>query len=146
MAMTDCSGNVVRRVALRGQVSSLVINSLSSLTADYTDVTDNNNFYGALSSMVQILNTESSQNELSLSGHICLHKIAPTDPQTLAARWMISPDHVKHTVVMTTQRGVRTCLNPTLSCRFLANDQMLCYKRLPHIIFTNTMFAATPSK
>jgi hypothetical protein len=35
MAMTDYSGNVVRHVALRGQVSSLVINSLSSLTADH---------------------------------------------------------------------------------------------------------------
>jgi hypothetical protein len=54
MAMTDYSGNVVRRDALRGQVSSLVINSLSSLTADYADVTDDNNFYRVLSSMVQI--------------------------------------------------------------------------------------------
>ncbi len=34
LAMTDYSGNLVRRDALRGQVSSLVINSLSSLTAD----------------------------------------------------------------------------------------------------------------
>ena len=58
LAMTDYSGNVVRRVALRGQVSSLVINSLSSLTADYADVTDNNNFYWVLSSLVQISSTE----------------------------------------------------------------------------------------
>jgi hypothetical protein len=46
---------------------------------------------------------------------------------------MISPDHAKGTVVMTTQRGVRTCLNPTLSHRFPANDKMLRYKRLPHM-------------
>ena len=44
MAMTDYSGNVIRRGALRGQVSSLVLNSLSSLTADYADVTDDDNF------------------------------------------------------------------------------------------------------
>jgi hypothetical protein len=31
-------------------------------------------------------------------------------------------------VVMTTQRRVRTCLHPTLSRRFLTNDQMLQYK------------------
>jgi hypothetical protein len=43
MAMTGYSGNVVRHVALRGQVSSLVINSLSSLTTDHADVTNNNN-------------------------------------------------------------------------------------------------------
>ena len=108
LAMTDYLGNVVRRDVLRGQVSSLVINSLSSLTADYADVTDEDNFYRVLSSMVQISSTESSPNELSLNSHIRLHKLAPIDPQTLAARWMISPDHAKRTVVMTTQRGVRT--------------------------------------
>jgi hypothetical protein len=106
MAMTDYSGNVVRRDVMRGQVSGLVINSLSSLTADHADVTDNDNFYQVLSSMVQISSTESSPNELSLNGHICLRKIAPIDPQTLAAQWMISPDRAKRTVVMTTQRGV----------------------------------------
>ncbi len=106
MAMTDYPGNVVRRGVLRGQVSSLVINSLSSLTADYADVTDDDNFYRVLSSMVQISSTESSPNELSLNGHICLRKIVPIDPQTLAARWMISPDRAKRTVVMTTQRRV----------------------------------------
>ncbi len=75
-----------------------------------------------------------------------LCNIAPIDPQTLAARWMISPDCAKNTVVMTTQRGVRTCLNPTLSCRFPTNDRMLRYKRLPHTIFTDTMFASTTSR
>ena len=104
--MTDYFGKVVRRGALWGQVSSLVINSLSSLTADYADVTDDDNFYRVLSSMVQILSTKSSSNELSLNGYIHLHKIAPINPQTLAAWWMISPDHAKRTVVMTTQRGV----------------------------------------
>ncbi len=106
MAMTDYSGKIVRRGALRGQVSSLVINPLSSLTADYADVTNDDNFYRVLSSMVQISSTESSPNELSLNGHICSQKVAPIDPQTLAARWMISPDRDKRTVVMTTQRGV----------------------------------------
>jgi hypothetical protein len=96
--------------------------------------------------MVQILGTESSPDELSLSGHICSCKIAPVDPQTLAARWMISPDCAKCAVVMTTQCGVRTCLNLTLSRCFPTNDRMLCYKQLPHTIFTDTMFATTPSK
>jgi hypothetical protein len=146
MAMIDYSGNIVRCGALRGQVSSLVINSLSSLTAGYADVTDDGNFYQVLSSMVQISSTESSKNELSLNGNIRLRKIAPINPQTLAARWMISPDHAKRTVVMTTQRGVRTCLNPTLSCRFPTNDRMRRYTRLPHTVVTDTMFATTPFK
>jgi hypothetical protein len=52
---------------------------------------------------------------------------------------MISPDRAKRTVVTTTQRGVRTCLNPTLSRRFLTNDRMLRYKQngtdLLHILW-----------
>ena len=80
IAMTDYSGTVVRRDAVRGQAGSLVINSLSSLTADYADVTDDDNFYRVLSSMVQISSTDSSPNELSFNGHIRLCKLAPINP------------------------------------------------------------------
>ncbi len=96
--------------------------------------------------MVQISSTEYSPHELSLSGHICLHKIAPIDPQTLAAQWMISPDHAKRTVVMTTQRRVQICLNPTLCYRFPTNDWMLRYKQLSHTVLTDTMFPTTTFK
>ena len=78
--MTDYSENVVRRGALWGQVSSLVINSLSSLTADYVDVTKDDNFYRVLSAMVQISSSESSPNELSLNGHIRLRKNCANQP------------------------------------------------------------------
>ena len=40
---------------------------------------------------------------------------------------MVSPEHSKRTVQLTTQRVVRTCLNPTLARQFLINDQMICY-------------------
>jgi hypothetical protein len=95
---------------LMRRINSLVIDSLSSLTTDQADITDDENLYDVLASHVQILSIESS-----LNGHICLRKIVPIDPQTLATRWMISPERAKLTLVMTTQRGVRTCLNPTLS-------------------------------
>jgi hypothetical protein len=91
-------------------INSLVIDPLSPLTTNQTDVTNDKDLYGVLASHVQILSIESS-----LNGHIRSCKTAPIDPQTLAARWMISPERAKQTVVMTTQRGVRTCLNPTLS-------------------------------
>jgi hypothetical protein len=117
-AMIDYSGHVVMTMCpLRGHVNNLVINLHSSLTTDQADVTDDNNLYQVLASHVQI-----SSIEASLNGHICLRKIAPIDPETLAAHWMISPERAKHTVVMTTQRGVRTCLNPTLSQQFPTND------------------------
>jgi len=129
--MTDYSGNVVRCAAVRGHVGTLAINSLSSLSSDLVDVTDDENFHQVLTSKVMISS---------------VGNVAPIDPQTLAARWMISLDRAKHTVVMTTQRGVRTCLNPTLSRRFLTNDRMLRYKGLPHTVFTDTMFASTVSR
>ena len=86
-----------------------------------------------------------SSVDTSLNEHIRSRNIAPIDPQTLAARWMISPDRAKRTVIMTPQGGVRTCLNPTLSRRFPMNDRMLQYKPLPHTMFTDTMFALTAS-
>jgi hypothetical protein len=58
---------------------------------------------------------------------------------------MIAPDCAKKTVQRTMQRGVHTCLNPMLAKRFPTNDRMLCYKRLPHTTFTDTMFAGMPS-
>ncbi len=81
--------------------------------------------------------------ETSLNGHICLRKTAPIDPQTLATRWMISPEHAKQTVVMTTQRGVQTCLNPTLSRWFPTNDWLFQYKRVLHTMFSNMLFAGS---
>jgi hypothetical protein len=110
-AMIDYSGRVVMATQpLMGHINHLVINSLSSLTTDQADVTDDENFYDVLlASHVQI-----SSIETSLNGYICSCKTAPIDPQTLATHWMISPERAKQTVAMTTQRGVRTCLNPTL--------------------------------
>ncbi len=110
-AMIDYSGRVVTTTRpLMRHINHLVINLLSSLTTDQADVTDDNNFYDVLASHVQI-----SSIETSLNGLICSRKTTPINPQTLAARWMISPESAKQTVVMTTQRGVGTCLNPTIS-------------------------------
>jgi hypothetical protein len=99
------------------------------------------NFHQVLTSHVVV-----SSIDASLSGHVRLRKAAPIDLMTLAAHWMIAPEHAKRTVQLTTQHGVRTCLNPTLACQFPTNDQMLCYKRLPHTTFTDTLFAGTPSR
>jgi len=49
-AMTDYSGNLIRCAAMRGHVSILAINSLSSLSSDLVDVTDDKNFHQVLTS------------------------------------------------------------------------------------------------
>jgi hypothetical protein len=110
-AMINYSGRVVTTTqTLMGHINHLVINLLSSLTTDQADVPNDENYNDILVSHVQI-----SSIETSLNGHICSRKTAPIDPQTLAASWMISPEHAKQTIIMTMQRGVWTCLNPTLS-------------------------------
>jgi hypothetical protein len=104
-------------------------------------MTHDYNFHQVLASHVVI-----SSVDANLNGHVRSRRSAPIDIKTLAAPWMVSPDRAKWTVQLTLQRGVRTCLNPTLAQRFLTNDRILRYKRLPHTTFTDTMFAGTPSR
>jgi len=137
--MTDHSGAIVRDAAVRRP--DLVVSALHSPTTDLADILHDRNFHQVLLNNVHI-----SSLDTSLNGHIRTRKTAPIDHLTLASRWMISPEKAKRTVQRTTQRGVRTCLNPTLARRFPTNDRMLRYKRLPHPVFTDTMFAGTASK
>jgi hypothetical protein len=140
-AMIDYSGHIVHDAAMRGQVPTLIINELQLLTTDLADMTHDCNFHQVLTSHVVV-----SSIDASLSGHVRSHKAAPIDFMTVAARWMIALERAKKTVQLTTQRGVHTCLNPTLAQQFLTNDRMLCYKRLPHTTFTDMLFAAKPSR
>jgi hypothetical protein len=137
-AMMDHPGNIVRDAAVKGP--KLILNELQSLTTDLADLTHDCNFHQVLTAHIVVSSINSS-----LSGHMRLRKTAPIDFTTLSGQWMIALDHAKKTVQRTTQRGVRTCLNPTLAQRFPTIDRMLCYKRLPHTTFTDTMFAGTSS-
>jgi hypothetical protein len=136
--MMDSSGNIIHDAAMRGP--KFILNELQSLTTDLTDLMHDCNFHQVLTSHVII-----SSVNASLSGHVQLRKTVPIDFMTLSGRWMITLDCAKKTVQRTMQRGVRTCLNPTLAQQFLTNYRMLRYKRLPHTTFTDTLFAGTPS-
>jgi hypothetical protein len=109
-AMMDYSGNIVRDAAVRGQVPTLIVNELQLLTTDLADMTHDSNFHQVLTSHIIV-----SSVNASLSGHARLHKAAPIDFMTLAGRWMIAPERAKKTVQLSTQCGVRTCLNPMLA-------------------------------
>jgi hypothetical protein len=136
--MMDYSGNIIRDAAMRGP--KLILNELQSLTTNLADLTHDCNLHQVLTSHVVI-----SSVNANLSGHVRSRKTVLIDFMTLAGRWMIAPDRAKKTVQRTTQRGVRTCLNPTPAQRFPTNDRMLHYKRLPHTTFTDTLFAGMPS-
>jgi hypothetical protein len=63
--------------------------------------------------------------------------------ERLAKNWVISLDAAKQTLEVTTQRGVRTVANPSLSRRFRTNDRQLRYRRLRCDMYTDTLDAKT---
>ena len=146
-SMTDYAGTIIPRNASSGggerirHGDAYVISSFCSLSTDPVIVTDNDNFHIALSALVQVSSTETIFN-----GNVRSRKAPHIDPLTLSARWMITPARAQRTVANTTQRGVRTCLDPTLSRRFPTNDRMMRYTRLMHTVFSDTMFASTVSR
>ncbi len=108
--MMDYSGIIVRDAAMRGQVTTLILNELQLLTTDLADMMHDCNFHQVLISHVIV-----SSINASLSGHMRSHKAAPIDFMTLAAWWMIAPERAKKTVQLTTQCGICTFLNPLLA-------------------------------
>jgi len=66
-------------------------------------------------------------------------------PEDLVKRWNIGLKAASKTIQVTTQRGVKTILHPTLSRRFQTNDRQLRYQRLSCEVFTDTMQASTVS-
>jgi hypothetical protein len=109
------------------------------------DITDDENFGIALEQhltvSVAVLDTTKT-----VPGRIHSKAGKPVDAETLAKRWLIPANRAARTVNQTTQQGVCTMLNPTLSCCFPTNDCMLHYPHMPHPVSGNTMFAGTESK
>jgi hypothetical protein len=141
-AMTDYRG-VVLTCPDRGQL--FVINALSSMTTETADITNGENFGIALKQHMTISVATLDTTKTVLSW---IHSKAgkPVDAEMLAKHWLIPANCAARTVNQTTQQGVHTMLNPTLSCHFLTNDCMLRYPCMPHPVFGDTMFAGTESK
>ena len=110
------------------------------MTSYAADVTDNENFGLALDMQVRI-SVAALDTTKTKPGRIHSKAGKPVDVEMLAKWWMIPAKRANATVTKTTQRGVRTCLHPTLSRRFPTNDRMLRYPRMPHSCFSDTMFA-----
>ena len=67
-------------------------------------------------------------------------------PEHLAKKWHCSLNQAEQTLKVTTQRGTRTILKGSLTRRYKTNDRMLRYRRLPHVIFTDTLKSKVLSK
>ena len=60
-------------------------------------------------------------------------------PYDLVKRWNIGLETAKQTLLKTTQRGLRTSPNPSLSQWYSTNDRMFRYRRLHIVLFTGTL-------
>ena len=143
LALTTLHGDTCTYASVRGPRNSIVVNSISSTHPDLIDITHDDIFHHALSSHVIVSTMDTGA---SLTGNVRARKAPGVDFMTLAKRWCISPHKAHRTVLKTTQRGVRKCLDPTLTRRFPTNDRMLRYRRLPRPCFTDTLVSGTPSK
>ncbi len=134
-AMTDHRGVVLPRPD-RGQ--PFVINTLSSMMTDTADITDDENFGVALEQHVTVI-VAALDTAKTAPGWIHFKAGKLVDAETLAKCWLIPANRAARTVDRTTQQGVFTMLNPTLSCRFPTNNCMLRYPRMPHPVFVGTL-------
>ena len=103
----------------------------------------------ALESICCTLTAGSFHQELGRSVPVSSIKTEPKGPaitaETLARNWGIGLEKAEKTIRVTTQRGVRTVLHPSLSTRYRTNDRQLRYRRLPIDLFTDTMKANVKS-
>jgi hypothetical protein len=60
---------------------------------------------------------------------------------TLAKNWGIGIEAAKRTRLVTTQRGIRRMIQPSLTKRYKTNDRQLRYRRLPVTMYTDTMYS-----
>ena len=86
------------------------------------------------------LNAKTCHSILALMTDQCKAHIGPA---TLAKNWGIGISFTKRTIDAMTQCGLHRILHPTLSCCFHTNGRQLCYRRIGHDIFTDTLEAWT---
>jgi hypothetical protein len=68
------------------------------------------------------------------------------DVATLAKNFGIGIEAANITRLVTTQRGVKRIIHPSLSVRLRTNDRQLRYRRLRVTFFTDTMFSNSKSR
>jgi hypothetical protein len=68
------------------------------------------------------------------------------DAATLAKNWGIGIEEAKSTRLVTTQRGVRRMIHPSLTKRYNTNDSQLRYNHLSVTMYTDTMYSTIISR
>ena len=127
--MTGFSGEVINNATImRGR---RIIKTLSTREDHVVDFTDDDNFYKALNSNVNVAKVGESKGR---------HLVTL---ESLSQKWLILPEADIRTVQHTTQQGIRTNLHSSLLQIFNTNDQSLRYNKMQHIVFIYTIQVGT---
>lgn len=144
--MTDYNGNLKPRdhtrsllcqVEMKSSSSEVPTNHImcSALNQSSLDiVSDPYSFAAAVNEPYEVAVGISSVQSKHRKGQVKIHE--------LAERLNISLEMAKKTIQSTTQLGVRTVTEPTLTRKYQTNDRMLRYSRLAVDTFMDTMFAS----
>jgi transcription initiation factor TFIIIB Brf1 subunit/transcription initiation factor TFIIB len=68
------------------------------------------------------------------------------DAATFAKNWGIGIEAAKRTRLVTTQRGIRIMVHPSVTKRYKTNDRHLRYRRLPVTMYTDIMYSTILSR
>jgi hypothetical protein len=68
------------------------------------------------------------------------------DAANLAKNWEIGIEATKSTHLVTTQRGIRRMIHPSLTKSYNTKGRQILYRRLPFTMFTDTMYSTILSR
>ena len=132
--MLSYKGDIVRPATVE-RTPLMPINSVTITTcADNVDVLSADNFATALERNVNVFHvqvnkthTVSRVESTPNLGNVYSTRGKEVDSETLSKRWNIDQRTALNTVKQTTQRGVCSCLHPSLSRRMPTNDSRTLY-------------------
>jgi hypothetical protein len=110
----------------------------SAKLQDLSAVLDDGTLLAELDETNSNLNVSMVKSEMRDKGGI--------DALTLAKNWGIGIKAAKRTRLVTTQRGIRRMIHPSLTKRYKTNDRQLRYRRLPVTMYTDTMYSTILSR
>jgi hypothetical protein len=147
-AITGLDGNIIDRgSAARGlfttnAVTTLFINSVTTIVVDAADFTSDDNFAIVLESYVY---GEADAAAYVAEANVKYTGKKPVDPAALAKRWGIAFDRAEKTVRRTSQDAVWRYTGTGMHYRKPTNDRYLRYNRLPYDMYSDTLQAGVKS-
>jgi hypothetical protein len=132
----------------RRQVCSLRQKEEEIISSKYSDTSAKLQYLYAVLDDRTLL-AELDDNNLNLNVSLVKSEMrdkAGIDAATLANNWGIGIEASKRTRLVTTQRGIRRMIRPSLTKIYKTNGRQLRYRRLPVTMYTDTMYSTILSR